>query len=493
VVLCAALSAVPSSGWAGAAGPAGSLATGFPFKVRVGTERDLPLPKPKHRVAMRSFERLVKPHAERQSFKGWKLVGEQHLADSTGELLRATAAAGIKPRDMLVMSDPKSANYEVIQELRNEGFQITYGPRYSAERHALVDPEQELDGILRGTDIKATARIPGGLGADPKARYVILDDGGKLLEYINEHFPQLKGRVVGVQQTSGGSRRLDRLKKKLWFPVVDVGRSWGKLGFESPSIARSEGNPMQRKLDSLRRRGIDAGREVVLFGYGPLGEATAKDLQSRGYTVKAYDRVLDGDGPEAAAMRARAQLNGVTTLSRADAIANGKVFLTVTGEANTITADDFERMKDGAILINGAQSGAYQVTDEMYRDPAQRAGKRFPYPTVTEFRGKRIPVGDFHSMIIGDHVIRSSSGKQFLLVNNNRAINFDPQKAHIVPPRYIQLTRGFLFLGIEQAIRALKSGKVGVQPLALKPQRKYVGQVEAELRARGESLAAPNF
>jgi S-adenosylhomocysteine hydrolase len=441
---------------------------------------------------MRSFTRMVRPRAARMPFNGWKLIGEQHFEDSTGELLRAIAASGIAPHDQLLIGDPKSANPEVIQELRNEGFRINYGPLYSLERHALIDPDKELDGILRGTDIKATARIPGGLGADPNARYLVLDDGGKLLEYINDHFPELKGRVVGVEQTSGGSRRLDR--KKLWFPVIDVGRSWGKLNFESPIIARSVGNATQRKLEMLRRRGIDPGREIMLFGYGPLGQSMAQDLKARGYAVKVYDRVLDGDGPEAAAMREIARRSGVTAVARKEAIATGRVFITVTGEAATITKEDFAGMTDGAILINAAQSGAYEVTHDMYQDPAlRRTVERFPYPMVTEFRGKQIAVGDDRSKLTGDYVVRNATGKQFLLVGNNRAINFDKQKAHTIPPRYIQSIRGLLYLGLEQAKRALEEGKTGLQPLELKPQRKYLGAVEAELRARGESLLFPKF
>jgi S-adenosylhomocysteine hydrolase len=483
-ILYAALGLWASAGWAGRFGS---------FRAPLEHERDAwyEPPRPKHRVVMRSFTQMVKPQAARKPFRGWKLIGEQHFEDSTGELLRAIAESGIEPNDQLLIGDPKSAHTGVIQDLRNEGFRINYGPLYSLERHALTDPENYLNSILRG-DIKATARIPGGLGADPKARYLILDDGGKLLEYINDHFPQLKGRVVGVEQTSGGSRKLD--KKKLWFPVIDVGRSWGKLNFESPIIARSVGNATQKKLERLRQRGIDPGREIVLCGYGPLGQRMAEDLKSRGYTVKVYDRVLDGDGPEAAAMREIARRSGVTTVSRAEAITTGRVFITVTGEAATVTTEDYEHMADGAIFINAAQSGAYQVTDEMYQDPKlRRTVERYPYPMVTEFRGKRIAVGDDRSKLTGDYVIRARSGKQFLLVGNNRAVNFDKQKAHTIPPRYIQSIRGFLYLGLEQAVRALEEGKEGLQELELKPQRKYIGKVEAELRARGESLLAPRF
>jgi adenosylhomocysteinase len=86
------------------------------------------------------------------------------------------------------------------------------------------------------------------------------------------------------------------------------------------------------------------GKRVVVLGYGWCGKGIARYAAGLGarVTVCEVDPVL---GLEAYA-------DGFDVLPALEAAEIGEVFITVTGSRDVLTAEHFERMRDGALLAN---------------------------------------------------------------------------------------------------------------------------------------------
>jgi hypothetical protein len=59
-----------------------------------------------------------------------------------------------------------------------------------------------------------------------------------------------------------------------------------------------------------------------------------------------------------------------------------------------------------------------------------------------------------------------------------------------IPPRYIQLTHGLLFLG---SVQAMKTTRPGIFALSDDAQERWSKAVEADLATTSESLRHPTF
>jgi S-adenosylhomocysteine hydrolase len=442
--------------------------------------------------AMGAFEELVERYAGKNILEGFRLVGIQHLLNSTASLVRALARTGVAPPQLFLIGKPYSQNRGVVTDLRHEGFdahlaaQLSHPGRTAVQRNTTeTDREMIIKTIERG------------LAGD--GRFLILDDGGELIKLIHERFGDYADRFVAVEQTRKGIRLLEGLN--LRFPVINVAECWAKLTYEAPMIGRAIGKAVSGKLDKLRQAGINPGRRATLVGYGVVGQALARDLMRRGFQVDMFD--AETNPRRRAKLRAQARAAGVGILNSLDeAVAQGNILISATG-STTLRAEHIERLPNGAVLFNAA-SGNTEILPApgMYHDPnlraeaAPRPRKRDPGPFLprnvelaTRFRGCRLVIGNSSDGAHQDTILHTSNGKEILLANDGTVINFSGD-TYSVPPRYIQLTRGLLYLGLLQAARARAPG---VRRLARQPQRDLVAAVMADLGSRGETLEDPTF
>jgi adenosylhomocysteinase len=89
---------------------------------------------------------------------------------------------------------------------------------------------------------------------------------------------------------------------------------------------------------------IVAGKYVVVAGYGWCGKGVA--MRAKGLGAEVIVTEIDP-------IRAmEAVMDGFQVMPMREAAAVGDIFVTVTGCKDVITADDFVRMKDGAICCN---------------------------------------------------------------------------------------------------------------------------------------------
>jgi len=149
--------------------------------------------------------------------------------------------------------------------------------------------------------------------------------------------------VKGVsEETTTGVHRLYQLaaEGKLLFPAFDVNSSVTKSKFDNLYGCReSLADGIKRATDIMI-----AGKCVVVIGYGDVGKGCAQSM--RGFGA----RVLITEIDPICALQAAMEGYEVTTMK--EAVTEGDIFVTCTGNYKVITGQDMENMKNEAIICN---------------------------------------------------------------------------------------------------------------------------------------------
>ncbi|MDR1725028.1 MAG: adenosylhomocysteinase [Bacteroidales bacterium] len=144
------------------------------------------------------------------------------------------------------------------------------------------------------------------------------------------------------EETTTGVHRLYQMfeRKELLIPAINVNDSVTKSKFDNLYGCReSLADGIKRATDVMI-----AGKVVVVCGYGDVGKGCARSM--RGYGA----RVLVTEIDPVCALQAAMEGFEVTTLQ--DALAEGNIYVTTTGNRDVITAEDMAKMKDEAIVCN---------------------------------------------------------------------------------------------------------------------------------------------
>ncbi|MBN2262864.1 MAG: adenosylhomocysteinase [Prolixibacteraceae bacterium] len=169
----------------------------------------------------------------------------------------------------------------------------------------------------------------------------------KILKTVLADDPQRWHRVAaeikGVsEETTTGVHRLYQMKDdgKLLFPAINVNDSVTKSKFDNLYGCReSLADGIKRATDVMI-----AGKVVVVAGYGDVGKGSAKSM--RGYGARVIVTEID---PICAL---QAAMEGFEVKTMEDALAEGNIFVTTTGNKDVITIDHMANMKDQAIVCN---------------------------------------------------------------------------------------------------------------------------------------------
>ncbi len=182
---------------------------------------------------------------------------------------------------------------------------------------------------------------------------LIIDDGGDLVHLMHTKYRELiPGVIGGCEETTTGIHRLRMLARDgaLRFPMVMVNEADCKHMFDNRyGTGQSVWDAMMRTTNL-----IVAGKTVVVSGYGWCGKGVS--LRAKGLGAKVI--VTETDPVRAL----EAVMDGYEVMPMAEAAPRGDMFITVTGCSGVITAEHFERMKDGAILSN---AGHFDVEVDM--------------------------------------------------------------------------------------------------------------------------------
>ncbi len=162
-------------------------------------------------------------------------------------------------------------------------------------------------------------------------------------EINNTRWGKVASELRGVsEETTTGVHRLYQMMERgeLLFPAINVNDSVTKSKFDNLYGCR------ESLADGIKR-GTDvmvAGKTVVVCGYGDVGKGCAQSM--RGFGA----RVLITEIDPICALQASMEGYEVTTVE--DALPEGNIYITTTGNKDVITIDHMKNMKDQAIVCN---------------------------------------------------------------------------------------------------------------------------------------------
>jgi adenosylhomocysteinase len=172
---------------------------------------------------------------------------------------------------------------------------------------------------------------------------VILDQLKAILAEDNKRWHTAIAGLKGIsEETTTGVHRLYQMQEKgeLLVPAINVNDSVTKSKFDNLYGCReSLADGIKRATDVMI-----AGKIVVVLGYGDVGKGCARSIRSYGA------RVLITEIDPICALQAAMEGFEVTTME--EAVKEGNIFVTTTGNCDVITIEHMEKMNDQAIVCN---------------------------------------------------------------------------------------------------------------------------------------------
>lgn len=179
--------------------------------------------------------------------------------------------------------------------------------------------------------------------AENHEEQVILNLLKDILAEDNQKWHRLVKEWKGVsEETTTGVHRLYQMMEKgeLLVPAINVNDSVTKSKFDNLYGCReSLADGIKRATDVML-----AGKVVVVCGYGDVGKGCAKSMRAYGA------RVIVTEIDPICALQAAMEGFEIKTLE--EALDEGNIYVTTTGNCDVITVDHMLAMKDQAIVCN---------------------------------------------------------------------------------------------------------------------------------------------
>lgn len=172
---------------------------------------------------------------------------------------------------------------------------------------------------------------------------MILDDGGDLTNMVLDRYPELVPNIKGLsEETTTGVHRLQEREENgtLPIPAINVNDSVTKSKFDNKYGCK------ESLVDAIRRATdvMMAGKVAVVAGYGDVGKGSAASLSGAGARV-----IVTEIDPICAL---QAAMDGFEVKKMDDAVSEGDIIVTTTGNKDIIASRHFLNMKDKAIVCN---------------------------------------------------------------------------------------------------------------------------------------------
>ena len=172
---------------------------------------------------------------------------------------------------------------------------------------------------------------------------VILDTLNRILKEDNQRWHRTIADMKGIsEETTTGVHRLYQMmdRGELLVPAINVNDSVTKSKFDNLYGCReSLADGIKRATDVMI-----AGKVVVVLGYGDVGKGCAHSMRSYGA------RVLVTEIDPICALQAA--MEGFEVITMEDAVKEGNIFVTTTGNRDVVTIEHMAAMKDQAIVCN---------------------------------------------------------------------------------------------------------------------------------------------
>src|SRR5215475_9766157 len=173
-------------------------------------------------------------------------------------------------------------------------------------------------------------------GSKERPLNMILDDGGDLTNIVFDKYPELIQHIKGLSEetTTGVHRLYERMEKgTLPVPAINVNDSVTKSKFDNKYGCR------ESLVDAIRRATdvMMAGKVAVVAGFGDVGKGSAESLKEAGCRV-----IVTEIDPICAL---QAAMDGFEVKKMADAVKEGDIIVTATGNLNIVKDRHFKSMK----------------------------------------------------------------------------------------------------------------------------------------------------
>ncbi|MBR3140482.1 MAG: adenosylhomocysteinase [Methanobrevibacter sp.] len=270
------------------------------------------------------LESIKQEYLETQPFKGITIGSCLHLEPKTINLGLTLMAGGAEVA--MTGCNPLSTHDDAVAGASDLGLNV-YGWREQ-------DDEEYYQTINMVLDHKPD---------------IIIDDGADMIMVLHNERTELLSHIKGAcEETTTGVHRLQAMHADgaLKFPVIAVNDAYTKYLFDNRY------GTGQSSFDAIMgtTNMVIAGKTVVVSGYGWCG---------RGLALRAAGLGADVIVTEVDPIRAlEARMDGYRVMTIREAVKQADLIITVTGNADIISGDDFKYMKDGCMLAN---SGHFNV------------------------------------------------------------------------------------------------------------------------------------
>jgi len=301
---------------------------------------------------------LRKKYAGQQPLKGARIMGSLHMTIQTAVLIETLVSLGAEVRWA-------SCNIFSTQDHAAAAIATAGVPVFAWKGETLEEYWWCTDQALRFAEGKGPNLIvdDGGDASllfhwgykaenDPSTidrkggnheEQVILDTLKSILAEDPQRWHRMVAEMKGVsEETTTGVHRLYQMMERgeLLVPAINVNDSVTKSKFDNLYGCReSLADGIKRATDVMI-----AGKVVVVAGYGDVGKGCSHSMRTYGA------RVLVTEIDPICALQAAMEGFEVTTME--EAVKEGNIFVTTTGNRDIITIDHMKAMPDQAIICN---------------------------------------------------------------------------------------------------------------------------------------------
>ena len=301
---------------------------------------------------------IRKKYAGNKPLKGARIMGSLHMTIQTAVLIETLADLGANVR--WASCNIFSTQDHAAAAIAAAGIPVFAWKGETLEEYwwctaqALSFPGGEGPNLIVDDGGDATLLIHKGFEAESDASILDVVASSKeeqivyntlkgILEEDHGKWGRMVPHIKGVsEETTTGVHRLYQMMEqgKLLFPAINVNDSVTKSKFDNLYGCReSLADGIKRATDVMV-----AGKVVVIAGYGDVGKGCSHSMKSYGA------RVLVTEIDPICALQAAMEGFEVTTME--EAIKQGNIFVTTTGNKDVITAEHMARMKDQSIVCN---------------------------------------------------------------------------------------------------------------------------------------------
>ncbi len=301
---------------------------------------------------------LRRKYADTKPLAGARIMGSLHMTIQTAVLIETLVALGADVRWA-------SCNIFSTQDHAAAAIAATGVPVYAWKGETLEEywwctemalrfPEGKGPNMIVDDGGDASLLVHWGYKAEDDAstidrkggnheEQVILDTLHSILAEDNGRWHRTIADMKGIsEETTTGVHRLYQMMERgeLLVPAINVNDSVTKSKFDNLYGCReSLADGIKRATDVMI-----AGKVVVVAGYGDVGKGCAHSMRTYGA------RVLVTEIDPICALQAAMEGFEVTTME--EAVKEGNIFVTCTGNRDIITIDYMAQMKDQAIVCN---------------------------------------------------------------------------------------------------------------------------------------------